>query len=145
MDDDFLSFCFRFEIGVEGREREGGLSESGIGAEGGLEGAETVRSRGDTTRASGMSATGRSEAACRSCSEAKLDLRVRARGDGGTTVTLGRVLPESVVFTLALLAFRPLALLNKDGGAGLEAWTGSGVDGLRWRDDKSLARGDSSE
>lgn len=92
-----------------------------------------------------MAGSGRSDAACRSCSEAKLDLRVRARGDGGITVTLGRVLPESVVFTLALLAFKMAELLNKDGGAGLEIWTGSGVDGLGWRDDKSLARGDSSE
>ena len=63
----------------------------------------------------------------------------------------------SIVFTLALLAFGLLVLLSAGGadGAAGEAVRGSsalfagtagtGVDGLRWREDKSLGRGDSRD
>jgi hypothetical protein len=153
LDDDFWSFCFRFakpEFGVEGRERdEEGLSVSGLGvvlAEVGFEGADMVLRRGETVKeVAGISEPEcRSDGVRRSSSELngeKLDLR--GNGDGGTTVTLGRVLLVSTVFTLALLALGMLFMLIFTGGADGTAGevgredsearcTGLGVDGLRW-------------
>lgn len=156
LDDDFWSLSFRFaklEVGVVGRERSGlgvvMLSEGEVG----FEGAEMVLRRGETVKeVAGMSEPERrSDGVCRSCSELngeKLDLR--GSGDGGTTVTLGRVLLVSVVFTLALLAFGMLFALIFAGGADGTAGeggregarcTGLGVDGLRWWE----RRGESNE